>query len=409
MRRARRRYARGARADFRDISWTESCWYTRPLVSRDPAFLAECVALANELRQRRTLAGLIGCPEWQDLKPRLEKVLGLIHRHEPSLPPDEAPDPQRLMVVQWNIEHGNRFERVLAALRDHPQLQDADLLLIQEADLGMARSGNRDVAADLARGLYRYSAWAPLFLETTLGRHADQELAGGRENLEGLFGLAILSRWPIGEARLVELPSPVAIHYDTEGMYGRYVALVAVIERPAAPFVAVSVHLDVHRTRADRARQMESLVAALARERHPIVLGGDFNSGTFDRGRWWDPILSGLALAFQPHLHRRLLHPDRGVQRERLFDALREGRFEWHPLNDRRPSLRLQLERLPELDGWMGRIVPRRLLRRMEDRAAMRLDWIAGRDWRRGRGATVVGLDGPDKASDHAPILAEMR
>jgi endonuclease/exonuclease/phosphatase family metal-dependent hydrolase len=378
-------------------------------VSRDPVFLAECVALATALREQRTLKALESCGQWQALKPRLDKVLGTIHRHDPALPPDEAPDPARLMVVQWNVEHGNRFEQVLAALRDHPQLQDADLLLLQEVDLGMARSGNRDVAQELGRGLYRHAVWAPLFLETTVGRHADIELAGGRENLEGLFGLAILSRWPIGEAQIVELPSPGAIQYDTERMFGRHIALVAAIERPQAPFVAVSVHLEVHRSRAHRMRQMQTLTAALAREHHPVVLGGDFNSGTFDRGRWWDPLVGGAGLALQPGIQKRLLYPDRGAQRERLFDALREARFEWHPLNDRRPSLRLRLERLPETRGSLARLLPPAWLKRMEDRAALRLDWIAGRDWHRGRGATVVGLDGPDRASDHAPIIAELR
>ena len=372
-------------------------------------FLAECVALATALREQRTLAGLQACAEWENLRPRLEQVLSTIRRHQPSLPPDEPPDPARLMALQWNIEHGNRFEQVLAALRDHPQLQDADLLLLQEVDMGMARSGNRDVAEELGRALYRNAIWAPLFLETTAGRHEDLAQAGGRENLEALFGLAILSRWPIGEARIVELPSPGSIQYDTEGMFGRHIALVAAIERPEAPFVAVSVHLEVHRSRLDRARQMRALTAALARERHPIVLGGDFNTSTFDRGRWWDPLAAGAALAFQPSLERRLLYPDRGVHREPLFDALRDARFEWHPLNDRRPSLRLRLERLPETRGGLGRVMPNAWIQRMETRAAMRLDWIAVRDWRRGRGATVAGLDGPDRASDHAPLLAELR
>ena len=53
--------------------------------------------------------------------------------------------------------------------------------------------------------------------------------------------------------------------------------------------------------------------------------------------------------------------------------------------------------------------MPNAWIQRMETRAAMRLDWIAVRDWRRGRGATVAGLDGPDRASDHAPLLAELR
>jgi hypothetical protein len=45
-------------------------------------------------------------------------------------------------------------------------------------------------------------------------------------------------------------------------------------------------------------------------------------------------------------------------------------------------------------------------------RGKLRLDWFAGRGWidaaaePRSRGRTVRGLDGPGKASDHAPIVA---
>ena len=103
----------------------------------------------------------------------------------------------------------------------------------------MARSGNRDVAADLARALGRHGVSAPLFLEHTSGRHDDVRMAASRENQEALFGVAMLSRWPIAEARIVELPSPERIQFDVERMTGRHVALVATIERPGAPFVAV--------------------------------------------------------------------------------------------------------------------------------------------------------------------------
>ena len=53
-------------------------------------------------------------------------------------------------------------------------------------------------------------------------------------------------------------------------------------------------------------------------------------------------------------------------------------------------------------------------LRSVEDRrprsqrAGLRLDWFAGRGWFEARGLTVRGLDGPGKASDHAPIMAEL-
>ena len=382
-------------------------------MSRDPALISECAALAEALRGFPTLAGLRRSPRWADLGPRLDRALATARRHQPRLPSGDSADPARVVAVHWNIEHGNRYSRIAAALRDHPQLQAADLVLLNEVDLGMARSGNRDVAGDLAQALGFHGAWAPLFLETTLGRDDDKAAAGQAPNQEALFGLAVLSRWPIGELRVIDLPSPQRMHFETEGMYGRYIALVAAIERPHEPFVAVTTHLEVHRTRAHRARQQKALTQALAREGRPVILSGDFNSHTFDRGRWWDALLGALVLVGWPGgaLEERLLHPDRGPAREPSFDVLREARFEWHALNDERPTLRLQLRRLPETRGpigWLGERIAG-LMARAERRAQLKLDWFAGRGWRQGRGVTVAGLDGPEGASDHAPIVAEFR
>lgn len=375
--------------------------------------ITECQALAEALRGFPTLAGLRRSSRWADLGPRLARVLATVRRHAPRLPAGDAPDPARVMAVHWNIEHGNRYPRIAGALRDHPQLQAADLVLLNEVDLGMARSDNRDVAGDLAQALGFHAAWAPLFLETTPGRDDDAAAAAREGNQEALFGLAILSRWPIGEVQVVELPSPERFQFDFEGMYGRHIALVAVIERPGESFVAVTTHLEVHRTRAHRAAQMRVLTRALAREGRPVILAGDFNAHTFERGRWWDAALGAGVLVAWPEgaLSERLLEPDRGGARERVFDVLREARFEWHALNDRRPTLRLQLQRLPEARGalgWLGARVAG-LMARAERRAHLRLDWFAGRGWRQGRGATVAGLDGPEGASDHAPIVAEFR
>jgi endonuclease/exonuclease/phosphatase family metal-dependent hydrolase len=380
-------------------------------VKRDPAMAAESAALCRELARFQSLATLRAAPEWPTLEPRLERLLGGVRRHAPQAPPAPAADPRRLLAVHWNIEHGNCYDQVERALRTHPLLRGADLLMLNEVDLGMARAGNRDVAADLSRALGLHGVWAPLFLETTCGRDDDPHLAAGVRNQEALFGIAILSRWPIGAARVVELPSPEDLQFEVERMFGRHIALVAEIERPGGPLVAVSTHLEVHRTRAHRRAQAAALVAAFADETRPIVLAGDFNSHTFDRGRWWDPLLGAVVLLLWPTaaLTRRLRHPDRGGARETLFDVLREADFEWSRFNDRRPTLQLRLDRLGEARGLLGVGALSRILAWAERRAGLRLDWFAGRGWRGGRGATVAGLDGPGKASDHAPIVAEFR
>ena len=377
----------------------------------DPHLVAETAFVRQVIGPYKTLAQLRAAPLWPDLDRRVRAVLDAPRRHTPAATPPPSPNPSRVKAVHWNIEHGNWYEQVESALLQREELADADLYLFNEIDFGMARAANRDVTADLARALHRYAVWAPLFIETTPGRDEDPVMAAGRANQESLFGLAILSRWPISEVRLVELPSPEEVQFDLERMLGRHIALIATIERPGAPFVAVSVHLEVHRTRTRRAAQMRTLAQALREERRPVLLAGDFNSHTFDRGLWHAPLAGAIALLLTPGgaLKERFLRPDRGLNREFLFDELRDAGFEWERFGDRKPTLDLRFERLDEVHAIPTplRGPMRAALRWAERRGRMRLDWFAGRGWRDGRGFTVAGLDGPGLASDHAPIVAE--
>ena len=379
---------------------------------RDGALLAECAALKQALERHPTLRSLWTSAEWPDLERRLGALLTTVHRYRPASDPGPPRDPGQVRAVHWNIEHGNWYPRVESALLAHPDLREADVLFFNEIDLGMARAGNRDVAGDLCASLQRHGVYLPLFLETTIGRDDDASTAGGQPNQESLFGIAILSRWPIGEVRAVDLPSPVRHQFEGERMYGRHAALVAEILRPGAPFVAVAAHLEVHRTRAERDQQVRTALAALNGERRPILFAGDFNTHTFDRGRPWDPLFGAAVLMLAPSavLNRRLLFPDRGPARERLFDALAGAGFTWEPLVDRAPTLALRFDRLEEVEILFGPLAPaaRRALRWAERRGRLRLDWFAARGWSGGRGHTVTGLDGAGQASDHAPIVAEL-
>ena len=381
-------------------------------MNRDPALLAECQALARAITPFRSLESLRSGREWNELGPRLSRLLGGVRHFAPDSTPGASEQPDRLKAAHWNIEHGNRFPKVEAALTEHPELRDADVAFINEADLGMARSGNRDCLGELSRALGRYGAWAPLFLETTSGRYDDRDLAEGSRNQEGLFGLGTLSRWPLSDVRIVELPSPDVYQFDVERMFGRHVALVATVERPGAPFVAVAVHLEVHRTRAHRAAQMRVLMGALGEDRLPTLLAGDFNSHTFNRGRPWDPFLGAAVLMFAPQrkIELRLLFPDQGRRREPLFDELARAGFRWAQLVDRVPTLQLRFDRIDELRAFPDFVQQgvRSALAWAERRGKLRLDWFATRGFSGGRGYTVQGLSGHGRASDHAPIVCEL-
>ena len=381
-------------------------------MNRDPALLAECQALARAITPFHGLAALHASPEWNELGPRLSRLLGRVRSFAPESPPAASEQPDRLKAAHWNIEHGNHFAQVEAALTEHPELRDADVVFINEADLGMARSGNRDCLGDLSHALGRYGAWAPLFLETTPGRYDDNELAEGTRNQEGLFGIGMLSRWPLSGVHIVELPSPDVYQFDVERMFGRHVALVATVERPGSPFVAVAVHLEVHRTRAHRATQMRVLMGALGDDRLPTLLAGDFNSHTFNRGRAWDPFWGAAVLMFAPQrkVELRLLFPDQGRRHETLFDELARAGFRWAQLVDRVPTLQLRFDRIDELRAFpdFAQQGVRSALAWAERRGRLRLDWFATRGFPEGRGYTVQGLSGHGRASDHAPIVCEL-
>jgi endonuclease/exonuclease/phosphatase family metal-dependent hydrolase len=380
-------------------------------MSRDRELLEECRALQRAVAPHPTHTALVSSPEWPTLAPRFQRVLGLVRRVSPAHEPPATTRPDVVRVVHWNIEHGNRYDAIERALVGNPALADADVIALNEVDLGMARAGNRDVTRDLAVRLTRHGVWTPLFLETTRGRDDDPSHAGARTNEESLFGIALLTRWPIGAVRVVELPSPVRFQFDRERMFGRHVGLIAEVLRPGRAFVAATAHLEVHRGRAERAAQMGVVLEALADEKRPVVLTGDFNSHTFDRGRRHASLDAARALFFTPghELAERFRHPDRGPHHEPMFDLLRAEGFEWETYTDFEPTLGLRFERVEEGRAWdwLSRIAGP-LVTWAVSRGALKLDWIAGRGWAGGLGRTVTGLDGAGRPSDHAPIVAEL-
>ena len=172
-------------------------------MSRDRALIEECLALQAALRPHASLDGIaaLGRLAAARTPARCGVVRAASHarrtspanaaRAEPAAP--AAPGHDRVRAVHWNIEHGNRFAQIEGALERHAQLAGADLVLLNEVDLGMARSGNRDVAAELGAALGMHAAFAPLFLETTPGRDEDPALARGSRQ----SGSAVRTRDPV--------------------------------------------------------------------------------------------------------------------------------------------------------------------------------------------------------------------
>jgi len=379
---------------------------------------AESHALRQVIGGFATRREWLAAPDGPTLAARLSRHLSVVRRFTLAAPPAPRPRPgDWLHVVHWNVQHGESFDLLRRALEQEPALAGADLVSLNEADLGMARSGDRDVAFDLARELGMHAAWTPLFLELEAGYRADPALSA-RAAGESFLGLALLSRFPLGALRRVELPSPEDLLFDRERHVGRFVALVAEVLHPGAPLLAVVTHLDVHGTPAARLAQMQVVLRDLAAG--PAVLMGDLNTTTFRRGSWTRAAGAFLTMAVAPRalLRDRFLRPHRppGVAREPLFDTLRAHGFGVEPFNDTTtPSLDLRFDDVHELDFLSGpwRRLVLRILRRVERRVPMRLDWIVARDlWPAAERAPFTLphlMREPGAASDHAPIGCGLR
>lgn len=156
-----------------------------------------------------------------------------------------------LRVLCWNLHHGVGedgkldLERIAAVIRE----QKPDLVALQEVDKKCGRTKGVDQAAELARltGLHG-----------TFGKAMDHD--GGE------YGQAILSRFPMGDTQVHQLPG------DGEPR----IAFEAEVKVNGKPLRMITVHLD-HQQAARRLKQAETLAKVLENRHEPMILAGDFN------------------------------------------------------------------------------------------------------------------------------------
>jgi endonuclease/exonuclease/phosphatase family metal-dependent hydrolase len=323
-------------------------------------------------------------------------------------------------VAQWNLERGAQFPQILETLRSDERLKWADLILLNEADVGMSRSGNRHVARDIAESLGMHMVFGAAHLELTSGHQ--------EENRESLQGNAVLTRYPVLEARIVPLPNCFEPYEFQEKRYGRRNCVWASLAVGGGTWWVGSTHLEVRNTPRCRARQMSRIMAALPGENHdPCLLGGDFNSNTFLRGTPWRTLAAACRLAMNSpsRVQAELIHPHAG--KEPLFQVAHTAGFRWKEFNCREPTACAPLDGLEDarlLPSLVRRSIQKRL-DRYQGYLSLKLDWFLARNARAltekemrdsdsgvfssAPGRVAVIQKGPDRLSDHAPIFTDLR
>lgn len=255
-----------------------------------------------------------------------------------------------LRVVQWNIERGLQFDAIkaafksegeFAALLDEKQfpkgsekrraileqaalLRQADVIVLNEVDWGVKRTGYRNIAGELAAELGMSYAFGIQFVELSpiqIKQNVAPENEGEKEVVEmiaidparyrGLHGIAILSRFPLENVRLAPFKNQPYDWYKSEKKgasllekgkrgiskmiflekimreirRGGRAALIAEIADERLPSGRVSIvatHLENRTKPADRQKQLEELLGLIKDINHPVVLAGDMNTSTSD-------------------------------------------------------------------------------------------------------------------------------
>jgi endonuclease/exonuclease/phosphatase family metal-dependent hydrolase len=290
----------------------------------------EVVPVLAELTACRSEAELAAHPAYRSIEPVVRQVLATPHIAD--FRSHTAAPRARYRFVAWNIERGTHFEAQLEALRKHPYLKECDVLMLTEADVGMARSRNRSVAEELARGLEMSYVFAPCYI--ALGKGSGVERDVTESNHLGLHGNAILSRYPIRDVRLIPLENGVDKMAHREQRLGCQTAVAAHVELPGMPLDVVSIHLDAQARRTHRRDQMETVLATLQPDT-PAILGGDWNTSTYDTSTafraivdFWIRVCMGVDYVIRCHY----LHPERFFERP-LFRLLESHGFEFRQSN----------------------------------------------------------------------------
>ena len=303
---------------------------------------------------------------------------------EPVAP--AAPAEGWLRVATWNIERG----REPAAIATLIGTTGADVALLSEVDVGMGRTGNRDVAREIAARLAAGSVFGVEFveLELELGKAADLHGVEPTENVGGLHGNAIVARVALQRAEVLRLDGGGDWFTAARGepRVGGRCAVIATTALDGVEIDLASVHLESHSDEKHRAGQFAALLERLdARGADAAVIGGDLNT-------FGGPLVE---LAERANVHRmREAEPARfswPVPYEPLFDLATTHGFEWVDANVAAPTTHHDATGHP-------------------DHVPVKLDWILVRGLEARRAVVVhAASPGGTKLSDHELLAVSVR
>ncbi len=257
-----------------------------------------------------------------------------------------------LRVVTWNIEKSMEMPRVIemmtnrakinemvdpneaapgseelkTVLQQRERLEKVDIFVLQEIEIGMKRSHYLDAAKEMAAALKMNYAYAPQYLEVDPVRLGTEKLLldDGAEDKEaedyyqedpaqfkGVFGSAVLSRYPIKKVEVFPLEYQAYDWYHAEnqnlsflekarrigtkttfkneitremkvGGRGFFRVDLEVPGLPDNTLTIINIHTEIKCLPAARAEQIKEILGYIKGIKNPVIMLGDFNAAPGD-------------------------------------------------------------------------------------------------------------------------------
>ena len=163
----------------------------------------------------------------------------------------EAPAevPETLRHVVFNIERGQTLHETIDFLNMCPDLKNMDIIYANELDDGAVRSGNCNVAYEIAKSIGMNYAYGLEFIE----------LVNPDDN-KGFHGNALFSRWPIRWAKVVHMPEQYNWYNDRQKRIGGRCAILAKLDVHGREVGVASIHLENRTDGEGRRVQMQAVL-----------------------------------------------------------------------------------------------------------------------------------------------------
>jgi endonuclease/exonuclease/phosphatase family metal-dependent hydrolase len=211
-------------------------------------------------------------------------------------------------------------------LKQREKLASADVIVLQEMDIGVKRSDYLDAAKELAQALnmnYAYGAEyleidpvylgleSVLYEDATVDQEATDYFKADPTRYKGVFGCAVLSRYPIRHVEVFQLKNqPYDWHTGETPKIGFMERLrrqgtkvvfkneltreikvggriffrvdLHIPELPEETLSIINIHLEIKCLPKGREAQMEEILSRIRSIKHPVIMIGDFNSAPQD-------------------------------------------------------------------------------------------------------------------------------